>query len=330
MNSRKLFNQGWSFVKTSLAVDSPAELTFESVELPHDWLIYNTEDLYEHSIGWYKKTFELNHEVDHVSLQFDGVYMDSSLYINGQFVGEWKYGYSAFEHEITDQLVDGENEILLKVVYQSPNSRWYTGAGIYRNVWLKTYGKNYIESDGIYISTKELDSQWQVAVETELQLDEAVSLKHELFDQNKKNTASVAEVYKSQIDADFGLYKSTRDTFDSVTAKQNADAFALYKSQRDADDALAARISALETKQAVNDAIDPWRAKVLDMKINGVAGASQAAVALEAERRCCADSKIVNYVNSNFYPISVADVTVGTTATPRETFNPLCSCCNNC
>ena len=126
------------------------------------------------------------------------------------------------------------------------------------------------------------------------------------------------------------MYKSTRDTFDSVTAKQNADAFALYKSQRDADDALAARISALETKQAVNDAIDPWRAKVLDMKINGVAGASQAAVALEAERRCCADSKIVNYVNSNFYPISVADVTVGTTATPRETSNPLCSCCNNC
>lgn len=135
-------------------------------------------------------------------------------------------------------------------------------------------------------------------------------------------------VYKSQIDADFGLYKSTRDTFDSVTAKQNSDAFALYKSQRDADDALAARISALETKQAVNDAVDPWRAKVLDMKINGVAANAQASVALEAERRCCADNKIVNYVNSNFYPISVADVTVGTTATAREVFNPLCGCCN--
>lgn len=137
-------------------------------------------------------------------------------------------------------------------------------------------------------------------------------------------------VYKSQIDADFGLYKSTRDTFDAVNAKQTSDAFALYKSQRDADDALAARISALETKQAVNDAIDPWRAKVLDMKINGVAASAQSAVALEAERRCCADNKIVNYVNSNFYPISVADVTVGTTATIRELSNPLCGCCNPC
>lgn len=137
-------------------------------------------------------------------------------------------------------------------------------------------------------------------------------------------------IYKSQVDADFGLYKSTRDGFDAITAKNNADAFALYKSQRDADDALAARISALETKQAVNDAVDPWRAKVLDMKINGVAANAHAGIALEAERRCCADNKIVNYVNSNFYPIEVADVTVGTTATARELYNPLCGCCNGC
>ena len=137
-------------------------------------------------------------------------------------------------------------------------------------------------------------------------------------------------IYKSQIDADFGLYKSTRDSFDAVSAKQNADAFALYKSQRDADDALAARISALETKQAVNDAIDPWRAKVLDMKINGIAANAQAGIALEAERRCCADNKIVTYLNGNFYPVSVADVTTGTTATIRETYNPLCGCCNVC
>lgn len=155
-----------------------------------------------------------------------------------------------------------------------------------------------------------------------------------LLDQNQRYTdretlnQELFGIYKSQIDADFGLYKSTRDTFDAVNAKQNADAFALYKSQRDADDALAARISALETKQAVNDAVDPWRAKVLDMKINGVACGANAAVALEAERRCCADNKIVNYVNSNFYPISVADITTAATATPRETYNPLCGCCD--
>jgi hypothetical protein len=160
--------------------------------------------------------------------------------------------------------------------------------------------------------------------------DLALLTQNQRFSDRSTLNQELFGIYKSQIDADFGLYKSTRDTFDSVTAKQNSDAFALYKSQRDADDALAARISALETKQAVNDAVDPWRSKVLDMKINGVAANAQASVALEAERRCCADNKIVSYVNGNFYPISVADVTTGTTTTTRETYNPLCGCCNPC
>lgn len=175
---------------------------------------------------------------------------------------------------------------------------------------------------------------WEKTCEDALASQKAL-YDYALLDQNQRYTdretlnKELFGIYKSQIDADFGLYKSTRDTFDLVNAKQASDAFSLYKSQRDADDALAARISALETKQAVNDAVDPWRAKVLDMKINGVASTASAGIALEAERRCCADNKIVNYVNSNFYPISVADVTTGTTTTAREVYNPLCGCCDS-
>lgn len=176
---------------------------------------------------------------------------------------------------------------------------------------------------------------WEKTCEDALASQKAL-YDYALLDQNQRFAdrgvinGELFGIYKSQIDADFGLYKSTRDTFDAVNAKQASNAFALYKSQRDADDALAARISALETKQAVNDAVDPWRAKVLDMKINGVAANAQAGIALEAERRCCADNKIVTYLNGNFYPVSVADVTTGTTATIRETYNPLCGCCNPC
>ena len=137
-------------------------------------------------------------------------------------------------------------------------------------------------------------------------------------------------LYKSQVDADFGLYKSTRDGFDALNQKLTDSTFGLYKNQRDNFDALSARIGALETKQAVADAVEPWRAKVLDMRINGVAANAQAGIALEAERRCCADNKIVNYVNSNFYPISVADVTTGTAVTQRTLSNPLCGCCDPC
>jgi hypothetical protein len=66
------------------------------------------------------------------------------------------------------------------------------------------------------------------------------------------------------------------------------------------------------------------------MKINGVASNAHAAVSLEAERRCCADNKIVNYVNGNFYPVNIADITTAATTTARELYNPLCGCCNSC
>ena len=110
--------------------------------------------------------------------------------------------------------------------------------------------------------------------------------------------------------------KYTRDSFDVVNKRITDDSFALYKNQRDSFDALSARIGALETKQAVADAVEPWRAKVLDMRIN-----------LEAERRCCADSKIVNYANSTFVPQMIVDFTTGTTTHAEDTYNPLCSCC---
>lgn len=153
---------------------------------------------------------------------------------------------------------------------------------------------------------------------------------NEKFQLWKSQVDADYSLYKSQIDADFGLYKSTRDSFDIMTAKQNQAFFDLYKGQRDNYDCLSQRIAALETKEAVNSAVEPWRAKVLDMKINGVATNSQAAVALEAERRCCADNKIVTYLNGNFYPVSVADVTTGTDVTQRSLTNPLCGCCNPC
>lgn len=181
MNSRKLFNDGWAFAKSGLDGTEPGGLTFEPVELPHDWLIYNTLDLYEDSIGWYRKSFQVTKDDKHRLLCFDGVYMDSSVYVNGQLVGEWKYGYSAFEHEITAALVEGDNEIIVKVVHQSPNSRWYSGAGIYRNVWLKTRDHNHIVTNGTYVSMQKQSDGWQVEVDTDVVIDRDAQLVHTLL-----------------------------------------------------------------------------------------------------------------------------------------------------
>lgn len=186
MNKKILFNDHWQFAKTDIEVEQVDKKLYEPVELPHDWLIYNTNKLYEDSIGWYRKLINYQPSDEEILIEFDAVYMDSSLYLNGKFVGEWKYGYSTFEMNISDYLIEGENEILLKVVHQSPNSRWYTGAGIYRNVWLKTRGKNYIETNGIYISTKKLKDYWQISLESELKLSNNAYLIHKIFDKDKE------------------------------------------------------------------------------------------------------------------------------------------------
>lgn len=113
----------------------------------------------------------------------------------------------------------------------------------------------------------------------------------------------------------FGLYKGFRDADDKIIAKHNEDSFALYKYSRDGFDAMQKEISDLKTKLAVAEAVEPWKNKSI-----------YDAIALESERRACNDGKIVNYSNLMFYPVSVADVTTGTTSTQRNTFNPLCGC----
>ncbi len=194
INRTKLFNDHWLFVKSDLGTTSAKDLNFQPVEIPHDWLIYNTNNLYENSIGWYKK--EINYQPNprrDVLLCFEGVYMDSVLYVNDQFVGEWKYGYSKFEHNITNYLKSGKNDIVLKVTYQSSNSRWYTGAGIYRDVWLKERSRNYINTDGIYVSTFKKNDHWTVEIDTDLQATENLTLTH-IIEKDGKEVCAVSDV----------------------------------------------------------------------------------------------------------------------------------------
>lgn len=117
----------------------------------------------------------------------------------------------------------------------------------------------------------------------------------------------------------FELYKGYRDSDDAIKAKHNEDSFALYKFSRDGFDAMQKEISDLKTRLAVAEAVEPWKDKSI-----------YDAIALESERRCCNDNKIVNYSNLMFYPVSVADVTTGTTSTARVPYNPICGCNNFC
>jgi len=178
MSMKKRFNNDWFFAKQPLgsSLESIAEggLDWAPVTVPHDWLIYDSLNLYESGEGWYRKSFTIAELASdtRMSLRFEGVYMNAFLYVNGKMAGTWKNGYSTFEIDITPYIKAGLNDIYVQVVHEAPNSRWYSGAGIYRSVWLKTYPATHIVADGIYIAARKENEMWQVEIDTEVSFAE--------------------------------------------------------------------------------------------------------------------------------------------------------------
>lgn len=205
----KLFNDGWEFAKQILTETKNEEVpsVFVPVEIPHDWLIYDSYNLYQDSIGWYRKSFMHEKKPSkQYFLRFDGIYMDSTIYINGNTACEWKYGYSSFVLDVTGFLKEGANDILVKVVYHSPNSRWYSGAGIYRNIWFQEVDLVWLIQDGIYISEREeQNGNWRVTVSAEIGVKQQtdpqdITLHFQVFKRRgntNKNTAGMDTVYSS-------------------------------------------------------------------------------------------------------------------------------------
>jgi len=167
-NQRKLsFNKDWQFHLNDNNMDSVAEASeWRKIDLPHDWSIEGSFDKNNPAnhgggylpggLGWYKKTFKVENSTKLTSIVFDGVYMNSKVWINGHYLGKRPNGYISFEYNLTPYLNYGEkdNEILVKVDNsQQPNSRWYSGSGIYRNVWLKTTDKLHVAPWGTFVTT---------------------------------------------------------------------------------------------------------------------------------------------------------------------------------
>ena len=153
VRSRESFDFGWKFLKGDVAgaqMASFADASWRDVDLPHDWSIEGPFAQTEPSagtgaylptgMGWYRKRFHVA-AADRgrvVTLEFDGVYQNSEVWINGQYLGLRPYGYVPFAYELTPYLkYDAENVIAVKVDNsRQTNCRWYSGSGIYRHTWL--------------------------------------------------------------------------------------------------------------------------------------------------------------------------------------------------
>jgi beta-galactosidase len=168
------FNNGWKFM---LGDDSLAsrvnydDSQWRRLNLPHDWSIEGQFSKDAPSkidggalptgTGWYRKSFSIPSELKkkHLFIDFDGVYRNSEVWINGHYLGKRPYGYSSFRYELTPWLKFGDTNVISVKVDNSaqPNSRYYTGSGIYRNVWLVTVNSVYIDHWGTFVITPEIN-----------------------------------------------------------------------------------------------------------------------------------------------------------------------------
>ena len=167
---RILINDGWSFVKLpSGSTFADAEKTAsEPVDLPHDWLIWQEKNLYESADAWYSRTIKLpEHHDPFVMIRFDGVYMDCDILLNGEIICSHPYGYTAFDAQLTGKIKPGENLLTVHIRHQSPNSRWYSGSGIFRDVYLVTLPEDHMIPDGIYLKEEETNGIWMLNVYAE-------------------------------------------------------------------------------------------------------------------------------------------------------------------
>lgn len=169
---QRLLNDAWFFAKLPLGSEREDALSadFQPVDLPHDFLIGNVADLYENCDGWYRRTLEVPAmQPEQVwLLRFDGVYMDCDVLVNGQVVCSHPYGYTAFDANLTPALHAGKNEVMVHIRHQSPNSRWYSGAGIYRDVNLYVLPARHMPLDGVYVHSERVAGEWRIHVETEV------------------------------------------------------------------------------------------------------------------------------------------------------------------
>jgi len=182
---QQLMNDNWRFARTQNDAPRPEQDAFRPVALPHDWLIYDADHLYRSSDGWYQRTLLVPdaHDGRQRILRFDGVYMNCDVLVNGTLVSAHRYGYTAFDADMTGALHDGENEILVHVRFTSPCSRWYSGAGIYRDVTYMELPSCHIAPDGVYVFTRREGDNWIMAVHTEISGERGdLPLTHRLLD----------------------------------------------------------------------------------------------------------------------------------------------------
>lgn len=209
VRTRENFNRGWKF----LPGDPPGasavlfdDSGWRPLNLPHDWSIEGDFNVQNPSspgggalpggIGWYRNTFHIpsSDRGKNIYAEFDGVYRMGEVWINGHYLGKRPYGYSSFRYELTQYLNYGNEANVISVRVdnsQQPNSRWYSGSGIYRNVWLVKTGSIAVDHWGTYVTTPTVtENDAEVNIRTRIRnttgTSVKISVKSSIYDHTNK------------------------------------------------------------------------------------------------------------------------------------------------
>ena len=175
VRSRTSMDKNWKFIQEDVVNGSNPDYddkSWRALNVPHDWSIEG-EYAENHpagragaylptGIGWYRKSLDIKNlsKENRYFIEFDGVYMNSDVWINGHHLGNRPYGYIGFAYDLTPFLKEGENTIAVKVDHSlAPSGRWYTGSGIYRHVWLTKTSNIYIPQWGTFVTTPEVSKE---------------------------------------------------------------------------------------------------------------------------------------------------------------------------
>lgn len=211
--SQQLFNDSWQFHKGDIVngeINKSDTIQWRTVNLPHDWSIEgpfsqewaSATGYLPGGIGWYKKTFTApaNWSSKNVFIYFDGVYKNSTVWLNGHYLGNRPNGFIAFEYELTKYLnLHGTNTIAVRVDHtEFADARWYTGSGIYRNVYLSVKEPIHIAKWGVQFSTplvtaNKAEANIQVNVNNRYNKNELITVTCSLKDKSGKIVAQKSQ-----------------------------------------------------------------------------------------------------------------------------------------
>lgn len=175
------FNENWKFERFGVMPDgskrrepkglekSDTDVSkWRTLDVPHDWgiegpfrgeLENRSGKLPWAGIGWYRKSFNIVETDKRVFVEFDGAMSNSKVWLNGEFIGEWPYGYASFQFELTKFIKAGENVIAVRLDNRAKSSRWYPGGGIYRNVRLVKTNAARVAHWGTFITTPTISAK---------------------------------------------------------------------------------------------------------------------------------------------------------------------------